>query len=311
MSVNEFQVVTSGGQAEFGRALGGYINVVTKSGTNALHGDLYGYFRNQRLNAANALSDAKLPLTQAQYGASLGGPVGSRPHVLLCQFRAARAEPVADSSPSIPRTSPRSTPGWRRSATRVRAISTGLYPNPVHNSNFLAKVDHQFSEGDQFSVRYSLYDVHSPNSRGAGALNAATRRGRAWTTPIRPSPRATSLTLSPRVVNETRGQFTRSNLARSPERSGGPAVSIAGVASFGTLSGSPTGAREQSVRDGGQPFLPERRARPPRGPGLPVQRRHASRIRGRSAAATRFLPWPTSSAALTTTRDSRRLSATP
>ena len=44
--VNEFQVVTSGGQAEFGRALGGYVNVVTKSGTNTLHGDLYGYFRN-------------------------------------------------------------------------------------------------------------------------------------------------------------------------------------------------------------------------------------------------------------------------
>ena len=73
--VNEFQVVTSGGQAEFGRALGGYINMVTKSGTNTLHGDLYGYFRNQRFNAANPLSNTKLPLTQAQYGASLGGPV--------------------------------------------------------------------------------------------------------------------------------------------------------------------------------------------------------------------------------------------
>jgi hypothetical protein len=73
--VNEFQVVTSGGQAEFGRALGGYMNVITKSGTNGLHGDLYGYFRNSRLNAANALSNTVLPLTQAQYGASLGGPV--------------------------------------------------------------------------------------------------------------------------------------------------------------------------------------------------------------------------------------------
>ena len=73
--VNEFQVVTSGGQAEFGRALGGYMNVITKSGTNTLHGDLYGYFRNQRLNAANALSHTALPVTQAQYGASLGGPI--------------------------------------------------------------------------------------------------------------------------------------------------------------------------------------------------------------------------------------------
>src|SRR6185503_17521703 len=73
--VQEFQVVTSGGQAELGRALGGYINMVTKSGTNTLHGDVYGYFRNQRLSAANPLSNSKLPSTQAQYGASLGGPV--------------------------------------------------------------------------------------------------------------------------------------------------------------------------------------------------------------------------------------------
>ena len=46
--VDEFQVVTSGGQAELGRALGGYVNVVTKSGGNTLHGDVYGYFRNSR-----------------------------------------------------------------------------------------------------------------------------------------------------------------------------------------------------------------------------------------------------------------------
>ncbi|MEI9973192.1 MAG: hypothetical protein WDO73_14785 [Ignavibacteriota bacterium] len=50
--VEEFQVVTSGGQAELGRALGGYINVVTKSGGNTLHGDAYGFFRNSRFNAA-------------------------------------------------------------------------------------------------------------------------------------------------------------------------------------------------------------------------------------------------------------------
>src|SRR5207249_11671285 len=53
--VHEFQVVTSGGQAELGRALGGYINMVTKSGTNTLHGDLYGYLRNQRFAAHNPL----------------------------------------------------------------------------------------------------------------------------------------------------------------------------------------------------------------------------------------------------------------
>src|SRR6202008_4572716 len=44
-AVEQFQVVTSGGQAELGRALGGYINVVTRSGTNALRGTLYDFIR--------------------------------------------------------------------------------------------------------------------------------------------------------------------------------------------------------------------------------------------------------------------------
>jgi hypothetical protein len=71
-AVDQFQVVTSGGQAELGRALGGYISVVTKSGTNVLHGDVYGYFRDDSLNAANALSRTTLPMSQKQYGGSLG-----------------------------------------------------------------------------------------------------------------------------------------------------------------------------------------------------------------------------------------------
>ena len=74
-AVDQFQVVTSGGQAELGRALGGYVNVVTKSGTNASHGDLYDYVRDDRFNAPNALSGTTLPMSQSQYGASLGGPI--------------------------------------------------------------------------------------------------------------------------------------------------------------------------------------------------------------------------------------------
>ncbi len=74
-AVEQFQVVTSGGQAELGRALGGYVSVVTKSGTNAVHGTTYGFFRDDAFNGANALSKTKLPMDQRQCGASLGGPV--------------------------------------------------------------------------------------------------------------------------------------------------------------------------------------------------------------------------------------------
>src|SRR5262249_37254088 len=74
-AIQEVQVVTSGGQAEFGRALGGYVNMVTKSGTDAMHGAVYDYFRSSAMDATNALSHTDLPLTQSQYGASLGGPL--------------------------------------------------------------------------------------------------------------------------------------------------------------------------------------------------------------------------------------------
>src|SRR4029077_15641886 len=52
-AIDQFQVVTSGGQAALGRALGGYFNVVTRSGTNTPHVDLYAFFRDDSLNAAN------------------------------------------------------------------------------------------------------------------------------------------------------------------------------------------------------------------------------------------------------------------
>ena len=237
-AVNEFQVVTSGGQAEFGRALGGYINVVTRSGTNALHGDLYGYFRNQRLNADNALSNTAIPLTQAQYGASLGGPI-----IRDRTFYFANFEQRELNQSGLTTISPANVTAIdaRLLATKYPGplISTGVYPNPVHSTNFFAKADHQFSARDQFSARYSLYDVNSTNSRGAGGLSAPTASANLSDTD-QTIVMSNIATLSSRMVNETRGQFTNSNLQAPPSDPIGPAVNISGVASFGTLSGSPT-----------------------------------------------------------------------
>ncbi len=237
--VHEFQVVTSGGQAELGRALGGYINMVTKSGTNERKGDLYGYFRNQRLNAANPLSHTKLPSTQAQYGASLGGPILRDRTFYFANFEQRRLNQsglITIAPANLDALNARLAAAGYKGAQ----IATGLYPNPVHNSNFLVKVDHQFGRNDQFSVRYSLYDVHSKNSRGAGALNAVTASAGLDNTDHTVAV-SNIATLSPGTVNETRGQFTHSNLHALPSDPIGPAVSISGVASFGTLSGSPTG----------------------------------------------------------------------
>ena len=81
--IDQFQVVTSGGIAEFGRASGGVVNILTRSGTNDLRGSLYGFFRNQRFDARNPLAPTKDLLTQAQYGGTISGPLTTRTHLLL------------------------------------------------------------------------------------------------------------------------------------------------------------------------------------------------------------------------------------
>jgi hypothetical protein len=118
-------------------------------------------------------------------------------------------------------------------------IATGLYPNPVDSVHILGKIDHQLRGNDLLTVRYSLYDVEARNARGAGALNAPTassgldNRDQAVAF-------ANTLTISPRTVIETRAQFAQGDLRAQPTDPTGPAVSIAGVATFGTLSSSPT-----------------------------------------------------------------------
>jgi len=74
-AVKEFQIIASGANAEFGRSAGSQINVITKSGTNSIHGSAFEYFRDESLTAAT--SDGK-PLDnfrRNQFGGSIGGPI--------------------------------------------------------------------------------------------------------------------------------------------------------------------------------------------------------------------------------------------
>ena len=78
--VQEYQVATNSYAPEFGRATGGVVNVVTKSGTNELNGNVFGFIRHKSIQARNAFAplidndpNKKPPFTRVQYGATLGG----------------------------------------------------------------------------------------------------------------------------------------------------------------------------------------------------------------------------------------------
>ncbi|HSQ23828.1 MAG TPA: carboxypeptidase regulatory-like domain-containing protein, partial [Pyrinomonadaceae bacterium] len=73
-AVQEFQVISNSFAAEFGRSAGGVVNVVTKSGTNDLHGNLFGFLRHKSFQARNAFAPINdPPFTRAQYGGTIGG----------------------------------------------------------------------------------------------------------------------------------------------------------------------------------------------------------------------------------------------
>jgi len=92
-SVQEFQVLTSGYQAEYGRASGGVVNVITKAGGNSFHGSLFAFLRHRSLDATNAFSPvADPPYTRTQYGASLGGPLQKDRTFLFAGFEQLRRQ---------------------------------------------------------------------------------------------------------------------------------------------------------------------------------------------------------------------------
>jgi hypothetical protein len=236
-SVEQLQVVTSGGQAELGRALGGYVNVVTRSGANTFHGSAYEYFRDDALNADNPLLGRALPMRQHQFGASIGGPIA---HDRTFFFANVERRELDQSGLSTILPANVDAINARLDATGYPGarITTGVYANPVASTLGMAKLDH-VAGAHQTSLRYSLYQVTAENSRGAGGLNAPTASAA-----LDNVDHAVSLsdtwTLSGRTVNEVRLQVAHGDLKAPPTDPVGAVVTISGVATFGALSGSPT-----------------------------------------------------------------------
>ncbi|MBS1824517.1 MAG: TonB-dependent receptor [Acidobacteria bacterium] len=74
-AVEEFKVQSGSMSAEFGFTAGGTVNLVTKSGTNQIHGSVYEFLRNDKFDARNSFATTKLPFRYNQYGGTVGGPI--------------------------------------------------------------------------------------------------------------------------------------------------------------------------------------------------------------------------------------------
>jgi hypothetical protein len=110
-AVQEFQVLSDGYSAEFGRAMGGIVNTVTRSGTNNYHGTAYEFFRNRTLDATDRYATFNPPEWRHQAGGSLGGPIKKDKLFFFSNYELVK----------------RSFPGLNRITTSLIADPTGTF----------------------------------------------------------------------------------------------------------------------------------------------------------------------------------------
>ena len=209
--VREFEVVTSGGGAEFGRASSGTISVVTQSGTNRNGGRAYEFFRNDRFDEQNPLAIRKDPLNQNQFGLHVRRSDRPRPDVLVRQRRAH----AAGSHRHRHDRAGVGERGQRRARLRPAIggprITTGNFPTGYTSTNGFVRVDHQAAAGPRLQVRYNVYNVTSANARNVSGLSDVSR-GAALDDTDQTAAASLLTARSSGMINEVRAQYTHSRL---------------------------------------------------------------------------------------------------
>ena len=175
-SVKEFQVVTSGYSAEAGRSGGGYINVVTKTGTNDFAGSGFLFFRDQRMVARLPQSplDAHRGIDAADdryevdeferynWGASFGGPIRrDRTHFFLSYDQTARSQPFirdirgAGQYDAIQSVYPEVLSGFSPNGD---GTASGQFVRETDNLILFGKLNHRLNDEHSFTLRYNFTD---------------------------------------------------------------------------------------------------------------------------------------------------------
>jgi len=243
-AAKEFQVINTIYSTEFGRGVGGIVNIVTKGGTNDWHGSLYEYFQNDAFNAKSILSQPGLTkLQQNQFGAAAGGPFVKDKTFFFGNYEGQRR-----------RESPFYNSALFENIDVVNAakVSFGLQPETLNVTrtanadNLIARIDHGISERHLFFGRYFFNDGRftrqSPLNDGFDA--PSTFRNNFF--------RDQSLvgnltsTLSPTFLNEFRAQYAHRTFD-FPATSGEPHLEIANTFTTGVNRGNPDFYREWRV----------------------------------------------------------------
>lgn len=230
-AIREFQVVRAGFAPEFGRSTGGVVNVITKSGTNQFHGGAFYFLRHKEFATVDAFGDTVAP-TRQQFGGSLGGPVvRDKTFFYTVYDQQAQHQPLVirfNNTAGLP-------------ADLLARQGTFKSTNDVNT--YLAKIDHQLTEGTRLTGRYNYSRNHALNGTFTGVNtgvieNNGTERDRTHTAVVN-----ANTVISPTVLNEARFQYSYEERPRVNngetmdfDSKVGPQVQITGCCYFGGVS---------------------------------------------------------------------------
>lgn len=241
-AVKEFQVIPAGANAEFGRTAGGVINVITKSGTNDVHGSIFHFQRLEALTAENSDGTPNTDFHREQFGATIGGPV-----IADKTFYFAAIERITGNLERANLSLPIGTPCPQTSFTVGNLADEALIDasadcqrlalvefmgntvgtqedlpvrRPVFNTAFLGKLDHNFTTNHHLAFSYNFnwslkrnetFDVptygNSANgTEGPGKINVVNAN--------------LVSTVSPTMLNEAHFTYSRENRPRRANESG-------------------------------------------------------------------------------------------
>ena len=179
-SVKEFQVNANAYSAEYGRAGGAVINVVTKSGTNDWHGSVFDYYRDKRLNAndyINVINNrAKSPYHFDQYGVSLGGPIVRDKHFFFANWDRQRNSVPNDVVLGSGRITFPTDADSQRGLAILQAKGAS-YSRQQNQDVFLLKTDSELPASTHLSIRYNRQLFHGINFENGGIDNSVEHTG--------------------------------------------------------------------------------------------------------------------------------------
>lgn len=224
-AVQEFRVYTNSFSAEFGQALAGVVNLITKSGTNEFHGGVFEYFRNEKLDARNYFNVA--PATKPayrlnQFGGNLGGPIlrdklfffgnyeGVRQRsgktqstfVPTADFRTTLPSAVRPAVDMLPLPNGPVSPSDPRLGSYVRSVA-----DPLTENTGSFKVDYNINSNDRLNFRYNANKNLTQTYFGVAQGQLQTARGFLQLAKL-----AETHTFSPRLILESAFAFNRAHI---------------------------------------------------------------------------------------------------